>query len=499
MEKTKINLVWFKRDLRLEDHAPLAAAAESGLPTLVFYTFEPSLLQEVHQDQRHARFIVQSLADLSQQLQQHQVQLLVFWSEIEPLLECLSADFTLVTLFSHQETGLAASFVRDQQLTRWCRQRGVTWQEFIQHPVQRGSRGRQQWRRQAQAFWKAPQACVNWGSWSPLVLEPAHQAWALKCQRLPKAWLTSIPEQQTGGSQIAQARLAQFLSEELPYYRQHIGPAVSKQNLTSRLSSYLAYGNLSVRQVIQQLTAQAATRPQRRFYSRLAWQGHFIQKFESDCRIEHEALNPAVGELWKARQAMLDVVEQERRWQAWATGYTGFPLVDAAMRALIHTGFVSFRLRALLVSFACHHLELHWQAVAIHLARLFLDFEPGIHYPQIQMQVGLTGFNTLRIYNPVEQTRQKEAQAAFIQHWVPELSSLPLPLLHQPWKLTPMEKCFYPDLCYPEPVVDYRASGRAARERLWTWQRSAAVQAWVPHLLASQVESPARLHANKNR
>lgn len=497
MAKTKINLVWLKRDLRLEDHAPLAAAAEAGLPTLIFYTFEPSQLQEAHQDARHARFIVQSLTDLAQQLEQHAIQLLVFWSEIQPLLQQLREDFTLVTLFSHQETGLAASFARDQQLALWCRQQGVDWQELAQHPVQRGPQGRQQWRRQAKAFWGAPQASVNWASWSPLRLGPEHQAWSLKCQRLPRAWLTPVADQQMGGSQRAQAHLRHFLNEELPFYRQHIGSSNQERRSTSRLSAYLAYGNLSVRQVIQQLTAQAPSRPQSRFYTRLAWQGHFMQKFESDWRIEQEALNPAVGALWQARQAELDPSEQDRRWQAWSTGQTGFPLVDAGMRALIQTGFVSFRLRALLVSFACHHLELDWRAVALHLARLFLDFEPGIHYPQIQMQVGLTGFNTLRIYNPVEQPRHKEAQAAFIQRWVPELSPLPWPLLHQPWQLTPLEKQFYPKLDYPEPIIDSQASGRAARERLWSWQRSAPVQVWVPRLLATQVEAPGRLRASR--
>ncbi|QEW06856.1 hypothetical protein F5I99_10255 [Nitrincola iocasae] len=159
------------------------------------------------------------------------------------------------------------------------------------------------------------------------------------------------------------------------------------------------------------------------------------------------------------------------------------------MRALLNSGFVNFRMRAMLVSMACHHLQLDWKAVALHLARHFLDFDPGIHYPQIQMQAGLTGFNTLRIYNPVQQSLKQDADASYIREFVPELSGYPVPLQHQPWLITPMEALMFAELTpgYANPIIDIKETGRAARERLWRWRNSEGVKANVSRLLNTQV------------
>lgn len=110
----------------------------------------------------------------------------------------------------------------------------------------------------------------------------------------------------------------------------------------------------------------------------------------------------------------------EEYFAAWCEGRTGYPLVDACMRALRATGWINFRMRAMLVSFASYHLWLHWLRPAAFLARQFTDYEPGIHYAQFQMQSGTTGINTLRIYSPDKQLADQDPEGEFVRRWVPE-------------------------------------------------------------------------------
>ncbi len=129
--------------------------------------------------------------------------------------------------------------------------------------------------------------------------------------------------------------------------------------------------------------------------SRLRWRSHFAQKLHDQPAIEHDNMCRAYDVLRTDHDAA--------KLDAWARGCTGFPMVDACMRSLLHSGWLNFRMRAMLVSFACYDLWLDWRPLAPILARCFLDYEPGIHYPQLQMQAGTTGMNALRIYSATKQ------------------------------------------------------------------------------------------------
>jgi len=136
-------------------------------------------------------------------------------------------------------------------------------------------------------------------------------------------------------------------------------------------------------------------------------------------------------------------------------------------------------MRAMLVSFYTHHLWLNWQPFAHWLAQQFLDFEPGIHYGQFQMQSAVTGINTVRIYNPIKQSQEHDADAAFILKWVPELAKLPAPLVHEPWQCSPMEEMLYDFQLgrdYPKPMVDIEETGKHARDILWQKLKDPAVK-----------------------
>ena len=152
-------------------------------------------------------------------------------------------------------------------------------------------------------------------------------------------------------------------------------------------------------------------------------------------------------------------------------------------------------MRAMLVSFATYNLWLDWKRIAPHLARVFLDYEPGIHYPQLQMQAGTTGINAMRVYNVTKQGKDQDPKGFFIRKYVPELRNVPDQYIHEPWKMSEALKDKYyrnktslfssnnssvsdDDDCrpYPEPIVDEKESARVAKEKLNSVKKAVATR-----------------------
>jgi len=144
-------------------------------------------------------------------------------------------------------------------------------------------------------------------------------------------------------------------------------------------------------------------------------------------------------------------------------------MVDACMRALLATGWINFRMRAMLMSFASYDLWLHWRHPGLHLARHFLDYEPGIHWPQVQMQSGTTGINALRMYAPAKQLADHDPTGRFVRQWLPALRQVDDRYLAEPWRMHASEQqrvgCVI-GRDYPLPIVDHAAAIAHAQRRL---------------------------------
>ncbi|CZF77785.1 FAD-binding domain-containing protein [Grimontia marina] len=482
-----ISLVWFKRDLRLTDHAPLQAAIASGLPVLLLYVFEPISLEDEHYSERHWRFVWQSLEDLNQQLAPFGGKVLVVRSGCIEALSSLHTQFKIKTLYSHEETGLMKTFARDKEVGKWCKEHEIDWQEHQTGAVKRGAISREGWDKAWDKTMRAPVVTPNLEAAAFINNQPAHMTEFVP----PATWQSKQRGMQTGGPTLAWKTLHSFYEGRGKSYAFKISKPAESRNHCSRLSPYLAWGNLSVREVYQTLLQHWNVPGWRRSLSALSsrfhWHCHFIQKFESECEMEFRHVNRGY-EAFPYRKDE-DITKD---LACWMQGMTGYPLVDACMRCLHATGYINFRMRSMLVSFLCHHLNIDWRWGVKHLASLFLDFEPGIHYAQFQMQASVTGTNTIRIYNPTKQAQEHDPDAAFIHRWLPELKKLPPPLVFEPWLLTPLEQKMYGISIgeagdYPEPCIVLDAASKVARDRLWSWKKRAEVKKESKRILTVHV------------
>ncbi len=454
MGRPDVQVVWFKRDLRVHDHASLTAAIDTGAPVLPLYVIEPSLIAHPHTSPRHVELVLDGITDLRESLAALGAPLVVRVGEVVDVLQGLFDEVAIESVNSHEEFGTLATWERDRAVATWCRARGVRYREHRQSGAVRRLTSRDTWSRQRTQLFNQPLHR------KPSAVRPTEVAPG-PIPQLRDLGLTAetMAYRQQGGERIGREVMHSWLKERVFGYERHLSSPLSGWEGCSRLSVHLALGTVSAREVHARVQARKGepSSPRRSlsaFEERIAWRDHFAQKLEDAPHIEHSALHSAFDALRPTTPSPVAL-------EAFTQGQTGYPMVDAVLRSLAATGWTTFRMRSMVTSFASYDLWLPWQETGCVLARWFTDYDPGIHWPQIQMQSGITGMNALRIYDPVKQQIDHDPTGEFVRQWVPELRDVPDSLLATPWLVATGERHGYPD-----PIVDHAAAVSQAKRRI---------------------------------
>ncbi len=480
-----MNLLWFKRDLRINDHPAMYAAVKHslkcGTSLCCVYVYEDSVIEGADVSRRHLLFINDCLRELSLMLEERGQHLFLLRGEVVDIFNRWHERSPIHHIWSHEETGNAKTYARDLAVGAWCRQHKILWTELPQNGVVRRLGCRDGWANQWAARMKPEVVAV------PERLPPKPSGIEEDVGLISPYCFGKTTDGETdlqqGGSRYAYSLLESFLSERGQSYTSSMSSPVTAFDACSRISPYLTYGAISVREAYhsalerkEQLKRMKAEKhitaadsklwnsALRSFLGRLRWHCHFIQKLEDEPELEWR-------NLYRACDGLREKEWNEVYFQAWCDGRTGYPMVDACMRALRATGWINFRMRAMLMSFASYHLWLHWRRTGLYLARLFTDYEPGIHWSQVQMQSGTTGINSIRVYSPTKQAQDQDPEGTFILQWIPELRNVPAKMLAEPWQMTEMEQVMYgcrigPGGDYPVPVVNHAEAYQSAQRRI---------------------------------
>lgn len=447
-------LCWFRRDLRLNDHAVLHHAARTHSKIVCVFIFDQQILENLAQKDRRVEFIWHALAQIKQQLQARASDLVVKVGWAESQIVELAQHFEAASVFAAEDYEPAArqrdATVAAQLEQIGCRLELVKDQVIFARdevlaknhtPYSVFTPYKNSWlARLTPEDWMAYEVETALSRLHPLPATPMPTLAELGFQPTDLQDL-KLPLAETGAQQL----LDVFDQQIDRYQEQRDLPAL---DASSHLSPHLRFGTLSIRSAVALAQQHAgpgaacwlAELIWREFYQQLLW--HHPRVADESFKLQYRAL----------------AYENRTEWfDAWRNGQTGYPLVDAAMRQLSQTGWMHNRLRMISASFLVKDLLIDWRWGEQHFAELLLDFDLAANNGgwQWAASTGCDAQPYFRIFNPVTQSQRFDPEGRFIRRYVPELATLSNKDIHAPWLARSLPAGFTLGRDYPAPLVEH--------------------------------------------
>lgn len=472
-------LIWFRSDLRVQDNTALNAAMQSG-PALAVYFITPGQWQ-LHDDAPcKIDFWLRNLNSLQAQLQTLNVPLLIrhahYWSDAPEVMADLCREYSIDCVHANDEYGLN-EVRRDKEVAELLREQGVQFKSYLDQLLFQPGSILNRSGNYFQVFSQFRKVCYQRLHIALPAQQPLLQAQAstginsdpipseVAGFAKPSAALQSLWPAGEHAAHLRQQRFADEFMED--YDLQRDLPAIPG---TSQLSAYLAAGVLSPRQCLE--AALLTNRGEFEsgnpgvvtWVNELLWREfykHILVGFPQVSR--HKAFRSQTEAIaWR---------DAPQELKAWQEGRTGFPLVDAAIRQLLETGWMHNRLRMVVAMFLSKNLLIDWREGERFFMRHLIDGDLAANNGgwQWSASTGTDAVPWFRLFNPINQSRRFDPQGRFIRHWLPQLADVDDKHIHEPWKAG--ELFARPD--YPQPMIDLSLS----RERvLQTFHRLSALE-----------------------